>query len=96
MVKKLAIIAAMLVLLMLSGAPLVLAQQDESMGSDMGIPEDFTVRSDPSLEEVGPNGSGSTNADFVQYSSEPPPGSYYDCPPDTEPRMLRPCILVTP
>jgi hypothetical protein len=84
MVKKLTIIAAILVLLMLSGASLVLAQQDESMSSDI------------SVEEVGPGGSDSVNAGFIQYNSELPPGSYYDCPPDTEPRMLRPCILVTP
>jgi hypothetical protein len=84
MVKKLAIITAMLVLLMVSGTPLVLAQQDEGMSSDM------------SVEEVDPGGSDSANAGFIQYSPELPPGSYYDCPPDTEPRMLRPCILVTP
>lgn len=54
MVKKLAIITAMLVLLMLSGTPLVLAQQGEGMSSDM------------SVEEVDPSGSDSANAGFIQ------------------------------
>ncbi len=85
MVKKLTIMTAMLVLLTLSGAPLVLALQDDSISNDTGI-----------SEEIDPDGSNSVNAGFVQYGSELPPGSYYDCPPDTEPRMLRPCILVTP
>ena len=83
-VKKSTIMAAMLVLLMLSEVPLVLALQDDSISNDTGI-----------SEEVDPYGSNSVNAGFVQYSSELPPGTYYDCPPDTEPRMLRPCILVT-
>ncbi|MEJ7872838.1 MAG: hypothetical protein WKF67_11325 [Rubrobacteraceae bacterium] len=83
--RKMMLLAAMLVLLMLSGAPSVLALQDDSMSNDTGI-----------SEEIDPDGSNSVNAGSVQYSSEPPPGSYYDCPPDTEPRMLRPCILITP
>ncbi len=82
--RKMMLLAAMLVLLMLSGAPSVLALQDDSMSNDTGV-----------SEEMDPDGSNNVNAGFVQYGSEPPPGSYYDCPPDTEPRMLRPCILVT-
>jgi hypothetical protein len=94
--KKLTIVGAIMVLLTFSGTPLVLAQQGESVGSDTGSPEEGVARGDPSFDAIDLNGPGNTDAGFVQYGSEPPPGAYYDCPPLTEPQMLRPCILVTP
>lgn len=90
------VLATVLAILLVAFAPLVLAQQDQNVGGDMGIPEEGAAKGDTSLEVIDLNGSSSTDAGFVQYSSKPPPGAYYDCPPDTEPRMLRPCILVTP
>jgi len=93
---KLMVLAAVLAILLVAFAPLVLAQQDQSAGRDTGIPEEGTAGGDTPLEVIDLNGSSSTDAGFVQYGSEPPPGAYYDCPPLTEPRMLRPCILVRP
>ncbi len=95
MLSKLMVLAPVLAILLAAFAPLVLAQQDQRAGGDMDIPEERTVRGDPPLEVIDLNGSSSTDAGFVQYGSELPPGAYYDCPPLTEPRMLRPCILVS-
>ena len=97
MLKNLTIIATVAALLLLSGAQLVLAQQDGDTSGDIGLSEEFIASSDLYVEEIDPDGSGTAGSGgSVQYASELPPGSYYDCPPDTDPRMLRPCILVTP
>src|SRR3712207_3438921 len=97
MSKKLAIMAAMAALLLISAAQLVLAQQVRDKSGDIGFSEEFTASSDLYLEGVGPDGSSTADTrGSVQYASEPSPGYYYDCPPDTVPRMLRPCFLVAP
>lgn len=87
MQKKLVTAAAMVVLLTFLAAPLVLAQQDAGVDTQYAEPSETVV------PIVGYPADG---AGFLQYDSQPPPGAYYDCPPPTEPPMLRPCILVTP
>jgi hypothetical protein len=84
--------AVVLVVLTLLTAPLVLAQQQDG-GVDTGYAEPIET---PVPVVDSPNdGSGNAEVGFLQYNPQPPSGAYYDCPPLTEPRMLRPCILRT-
>lgn len=97
MLRKLTILAVVLAVLTTASAQLVLAQQDER----------DTAPSDLSVQEVG-DGSGIdcpppgspqmrpciSPAGSVQYDNAVPSGTV-DCPPLTEPRMLRPCFIST-
>ena len=91
LLKKLTALVVVLVLLTLLAAPLVLAQQDAGVDTGYAEPGETVAPVDYPVGD-----SGNTEVGFLQYNPQPPPGAYYDCPPLTEPRMLRPCILRTP
>lgn len=89
--KKLTTLVVVLVLLTLLAAPLVRAQQDAGIDTGYAKPSE-------TVTPVGYPIGDADNAEvgFLQYNPQPPSSAYYDCPPLTEPRMLRPCILRTP
>ena len=87
-----AMVVVVVVVLTFLVAPLVLAQQDEGVDIQYAEPNETMVP----MVGYPADGSGNADAGFLQYDPQPPPRAYYDCPPLTEPRMLRPCILVTP
>lgn len=98
MLRKLTVLAVVLAVLMTASAPLVLAQQGESVTapSDLSVQEagggsgvDCPPPGDPRM--LGPCTPGTG---FVQYDNALPSGTV-DCPPPTEPRMLRPCFVGT-